>query len=50
MDMPASTIAAITFRSSKATLALGKRTADTAAHAIALQTRTKDSFRPLPTY
>ena len=29
-------IAAMTFRSSKAILALGKRTADTAAHAIAL--------------
>ena len=35
-DIPASTIAAMTFRSSKAILALGKRTADTAAHAIAL--------------
>ena len=36
-DIPASTIAAITFRSSKAILALGKRTADTAAHDIALK-------------
>ena len=37
-DIPASTIAAMTFRSSsKAILALGKRTADTAAHAIALR-------------
>ena len=35
-DIPASTIAAMTFRSSKAILALGKRTANTATHAIAL--------------
>ena len=35
-DTPASTIAAMTFRSSKAILALGERTAETAAHVIAL--------------
>ena len=37
-DIPASTIAGMTFRSSKAILALGKRTAATAAHGIALKT------------
>ena len=36
-DIPGSTIAAMTFRSSKAILALGKQTADTAAHAIAIK-------------
>ena len=37
IDIPTSTIAAMTFRSSKAILALRKRTANTATHAIALK-------------
>ena len=44
-DIPASTIAAMSFRSSKAILALGKRTADTAAHAIVL-TALADNGQP----